>query len=109
VNFTVDSSAAPRACFHGTPLLPVEAETGDGDDLVQLILMARHGWLESLEIVYYSREPPTEFPAPTDLRLVTVARGSEQDTSEHPLHRSARNAPSLPDSHGEERGSSACL
>jgi hypothetical protein len=81
VSFTVDSSKAPRARFHGTPLLPVEAEAGDGDDLVQLILFARHGWVESLELVYYSPEPPTEFPAPTQLRLVTLARGSDQDPS----------------------------
>jgi hypothetical protein len=71
VSFTVDSSKAPRARFHGTPLLPVEAEAGDGEDLVQLILFARHGWLESLELVYYSPQPPTKFPAPAELRLVT--------------------------------------
>ncbi len=70
-----------RFGFHDTPLLPAEAEAGDGDDLVQLSLFARHGWLESLELVYYSPKPPTEFPALAEVRLFTVARGSDQDAS----------------------------
>ncbi|MGH2856356.1 MAG: hypothetical protein ACRDMJ_02600 [Solirubrobacteraceae bacterium] len=81
MSFTVDSSQAPRARFHGTPLLPVEAESGDGENTAQLILFARHGWLESLELVYYSPDPPTKFPATTELRCVTLARGSADDAS----------------------------
>lgn len=81
MNFTVDSSQAPRARFHGTPLLPVEAEAGEDENFVQLILFARHGWLESLELVYYSPDPPTKFPTTSDLRLVTLARGSDHDSS----------------------------
>lgn len=71
VDFTVDTSQARQATFHGDPLLPVEAEAGDGDNYVQVILFARHGWLESLELVYYSTHPPTSFPARSELRFVT--------------------------------------
>ena len=71
VNFTVDAARAQQATFHGDPLLPVEAETGDGEDYMQLILFARHGWLESLELVYYNSNPPKAFPPLADLRVVT--------------------------------------
>jgi hypothetical protein len=81
VNFAVDSSAAARARFHGTPLLPVEAEAGDGEDLVQLILSAHRGWLESLELVYYTPDPPTKLPRATELRLITRAPVSDQSDS----------------------------
>jgi hypothetical protein len=59
----------------------LKAEAGHGDDLVQLILFARHGWLESLELVYYSPKPPTEFPAASELRLVTLERESDHQGS----------------------------
>jgi len=71
VDFTVDTTRATQATFHGNPLLPVEAEAGEGENFVQLILFARDGWLESLELVYYSERPPRNFPSPSDLRLVT--------------------------------------
>ena len=45
--------------------------TGEGENFVQLILFARDGWLESLELVYYSERPPHNFSSPSDLRLVT--------------------------------------
>lgn len=48
---------------------------------MQLILFARHGWLESLELVYYSHDPPTDFPATSELRLITLTRGSDHDDS----------------------------
>ena len=69
VDFTVDTSSAPRATFRGDPLLPVEAEAGEAEKYVQVILFARHGWLESLELVYYSEHPPANFPDRSDLRL----------------------------------------
>ena len=28
----------------------------------ELILFLEHGWLSSLEVVYYTNDPPTEFP-----------------------------------------------
>jgi hypothetical protein len=71
VNFTVDAAHAQQATFHGDPLLPIEAEAGEGENYVQLILFAGHGWLESLELVYYSQLPPANFPAQPELRLVT--------------------------------------
>jgi hypothetical protein len=56
--------------FRGNPLLPTEAEAGQGEELVQVILFARNGLLESLELVYYSKEPPAQFPDPSQLRLI---------------------------------------
>lgn len=71
VDFTIDTNKAAQATFHGDPLLPIEAEAGEGEDYVQLILFARDGWLESLELVYYSEHAPRDFPDPSALRLVT--------------------------------------
>jgi hypothetical protein len=42
----------------GDPLLPIEAEIGESETYVQVILFARHGWLESLELVYHTEQPP---------------------------------------------------
>lgn len=71
VNFTVDASRAQQATFHGDPLLPIEAEIGADENYMQLILFARDGWLESLELVYYNSIPPRAFPALADLHVVT--------------------------------------
>jgi hypothetical protein len=65
----------PAATFLGTPLLPTEARGKDPSDPrlpVEIILFAREGTLESLEIVYYGDKPPTEFPATQDLKTVTM-------------------------------------
>jgi hypothetical protein len=70
VSFTVDTSVVAPASFHGNPLLPIEALAGEGEDLLHLILFARDGLLESLELVYYSKEPPPDFPDPPALRVV---------------------------------------
>jgi hypothetical protein len=70
IDLQVDRSRAPRSPVPGTPLLPVEAELGEGEDYSQLILFARDGWLESLELVYYSEVPPTELPDPGAWRIV---------------------------------------
>jgi hypothetical protein len=78
VSFSVDTSAAGRATFRGNPLLPVEAETGDGESLEQLILFARSGFLESLELVYYGDKPPSELPEPAKLRLLDRLHPSPQ-------------------------------
>lgn len=56
--------------------MPVEAEMGDGESLKQIILFAREGFLESLEIVYYEDNPPSEFPEPEQLRLITRPGGT---------------------------------
>src|SRR5579884_1092757 len=52
VKFRVDGSEAKRAPFHGNPLLPIEARAGDeeDEDFIQIILFAREGWLEYLEL-----------------------------------------------------------
>jgi hypothetical protein len=71
VDFSVDTERAAQATFHGDPLLPIEAEAGQGENYVQLILFARHGWLESLELVYNAEQPPTRFPALSQLRFTT--------------------------------------
>jgi hypothetical protein len=63
VSFSVDTSAAGRATFCGNPLLPVEAETGEGENFKQLILFARDGLLESLELVYYGDNLPQSSPS----------------------------------------------
>jgi len=66
---------APRATFVGTPLLPVEARGPDpsrADLPVEIILFARQGLIESLEIVYYGDTPPKEFPAPRELQALKI-------------------------------------
>lgn len=60
---------ARRAHFHGDPLLPVEAE-GTGKDFVQVLLFARDGWLEYLELVCFDEPAVTAFPSPSELRRV---------------------------------------
>jgi hypothetical protein len=66
---------APAATFVGTPLLPTEARGQDPSDPslpVEIILFAREGTLESLEIVHYGDEPPKYFPAAQDLKTITM-------------------------------------
>jgi hypothetical protein len=72
VTLRVDDTRAERAAFRGAPLLPVQAVSSGGptDDLAQLILFAPGGWLEDLELVYYTVEPPTEIAPPERWRLV---------------------------------------
>jgi hypothetical protein len=62
IELEIDRAAAPLSSHPGDPLLPVEGRTEIGEQPVELILFARDGWLESLEIVYYSAETPTTFP-----------------------------------------------
>jgi hypothetical protein len=57
VDLRIDAARAPRSWAAGTPLLPLERETGEGEEFKQLIIFACDGWLESLELVYYSEEP----------------------------------------------------
>jgi hypothetical protein len=45
-------------------LLPIEGEAGEGSECIQLIVFARDGWLESLELVYHSEAPPSSLPDP---------------------------------------------
>lgn len=73
VHFTVDATKARRATVRGKPILPVEAEAGDptGNDYVQLILFARDGWLESLELVWFGPHPPARFPQLSEIRLLS--------------------------------------
>jgi hypothetical protein len=74
INLEVDPDA-PAATFVGTPLLPTEAHGRDPSDPslpIEIILFAREGTLESLEIVYYGDRPPKDFPAAHDLKTVTV-------------------------------------
>lgn len=72
VDFTVDPSNARPAGFQGSPLLPVEADTGEGEASMQVILFAPNGWLQSLELVFCTSEPPTDFPAPSEFRLLNL-------------------------------------
>ncbi|BBY30286.1 hypothetical protein [Mycolicibacterium sediminis] len=69
IGVAVDRSRCRRATFAGTPLLPVEAE-GTGEDHVQLLLFARDGWLESLELVTFSPPARPTFPPASELRVV---------------------------------------
>jgi hypothetical protein len=78
VDFTVDTFQAPQAAFSGNPApLPIEAEAGEGENYVQVILFARHGWLELLELVYFTEHTPVTFPDPADLRLITCQPKTE--------------------------------
>jgi hypothetical protein len=63
IDFAVDrESAQPAPGLHsavvnaGTPQF--DANKGPHE----FILFLDHGWLSSLEVVYYSSEPPVEFP-----------------------------------------------
>lgn len=58
-----------QASFHGDPLLPVEAE-GTEQDFVQVLLFAREGSLEYLELVCFDEPALTEFPSLLKLRRV---------------------------------------
>jgi hypothetical protein len=69
VALSVDASRARQASFRGEPLLPVEAE-GIGEDFVQVILFARHGWLEYRELVCFCEPAAPAFPPLSELRLV---------------------------------------
>ncbi|KUI29352.1 hypothetical protein [Mycobacterium sp. GA-2829] len=60
---------ARRARFHGDPLLPVEAE-GAGADFVQVLVFARAGWLEYLELVCFDGPALRAFPPASGLRRV---------------------------------------
>lgn len=74
INLAV-APGAPRAPVVGTPLLPIEGRGHDPSDPslpVEIILFAREGTLEMLEIVHYGITPPEQFPAADDLRAVTV-------------------------------------
>lgn len=76
IELAVDRARAPQSPNPGTPLLPLEGERGDGDDFIQLIVFARDGWLESLELVYYADAPPTELPDPASWRIVPGSYGT---------------------------------
>jgi hypothetical protein len=71
IDLAVDHSRAPHAPLAGTPLLPVEAQAREGDEHLELILFAPEGWLETLELVYYSDTPPAELPDPHIWQTVT--------------------------------------
>ena len=80
INFRVDVGAAPPSDYPGVPLLPLEARAVDPTDPalpVEVILFAREGVLESLEIVYYGSAPPPEFPDPGELELWDRRTGSD--------------------------------
>jgi hypothetical protein len=64
VYLEIDPVLAPRAGFHGDPLLPYTARTREGDAVQQLLVFAREGWLESLELSWTTMTPPLEFPEP---------------------------------------------
>jgi hypothetical protein len=70
IDLAVDQSRAPQSPVPGTPLLPLEGEASVGENFQQLILFARHGWLESLELVYYSEAPPSTLPDANTWRII---------------------------------------
>jgi hypothetical protein len=41
-------------------------QTADSKAFHQIILFLEDGWLDRVEIVYYSDEPPRTFPPPAD-------------------------------------------
>lgn len=75
VELEVDRTRAAQSPALGAPLLPLEGEAGNGDAFVQLIVFAPRGWLESLELVYYSDTPPAELPDPDSWRVVPGSSG----------------------------------
>lgn len=76
ITLEIDRSLAPRSTVGGTPLLPLEGWAGEGDQLVELILFAPEGWLQSLELVYYTEKPPSDLPDPGAWRV--APRDSER-------------------------------
>ena len=73
IDISVDRDAVPRAAA-GTPLLPVEAYAGDGEAHLELILFARSGYLESLELVYIDSYPD-QIPAPEEWDEIVYRAG----------------------------------
>lgn len=68
ISLAVDHTRARRADFTGTPLLPVEGRWV-GRDAAEVLVFARSGWLESLELVSVSEPTPTTFPPLSELTL----------------------------------------
>lgn len=64
VDLTVDRSRT-KAASVCSPVTDARAKPtdDDADGVLELVLLARDGWLSSLEIVYYRGPIPTEFPA----------------------------------------------
>lgn len=69
IDIAVDRSAAPRSPVPGRPLLPVEGE----QDSLTLVCFAPDGWLETLEVISVSDEPPAELPDPETWRLTRIS------------------------------------
>ena len=66
INLRVDRAITPVSSIRTSPV--IHAATPYSDDtakLYELILFLDHGWLSSVEIVYYGDTPPTEFPLPS--------------------------------------------
>ncbi len=63
----VDRSRAPQSEIR--EYAAIDGSTPYNEDHLdayfELIVFVRDGWLDSLEIVFYGEEPPTEFPPPS--------------------------------------------
>jgi len=65
-DFDVDHSRSrPAPGLHSAVVDATTPEFDPNDGPLELILFVKHGWLSSLEVVYYDADPPIEFP-PTD-------------------------------------------
>jgi hypothetical protein len=73
VDLLVDGNHARQAWFRGDPLLPVEAQ-GTGEDHLQLLLFARSGWLQYLELVCFFEPARSTFPPMSELKPVNRYR-----------------------------------
>jgi len=77
IDLWIDQSRGEAAVGVPEPV-PVEARSKEvlGGGTAELLLFVQHGWLRGVEIVFYSDEPPPEFPAPESFEP-PVSRANE--------------------------------
>jgi hypothetical protein len=78
IDLWIDPSQAEAAVGVPEPV-PVEARSKKflGGETTELLLFVQHGWLRGVEIIFYSDEPPPEFPPPESFELPVARFGNE--------------------------------
>lgn len=74
ISFDVDPSEnASLTVYHNT-LIPFEGRVQDdgGEQIDEIILFVRNGFLSSLEYVYYREVPPSEWPPMSRISILRI-------------------------------------
>ncbi len=71
VEFDVDRSRSSAVVGLCSPVTESVSRVRDGDEVSDLILFVKDGWLSSLEIVWYSKPIP-EFPPVSEFEPATL-------------------------------------